>query len=67
MTSLPTSYLRLTIRALHWERGRLARYEHRKVRGSSEEFNFRHVVRAARSLRAGRGPSKELAPSKLKY
>ena len=51
---------RLTTQALHWDRGRLARYEHRKVRGSRQALNFRCSVRAARSLRAARAPSEEL-------
>jgi len=45
---------RLTTQALHWDRGRPARYERRKVRGSRQALNFRCSVRAARSLRAGR-------------
>ncbi len=50
---------RLTTQALHCDRGRPARYEHRKVRGSRQALNFRCSVRAARSLRAGRPRSSE--------
>jgi hypothetical protein len=46
---------------LHRDRGRPARSEHRKVRGSRKMLNFGRSVRAGLSCgRAARGPSGEL-------
>ena len=51
----------MIIRAPEWDRGRPARYEHRKVRGSRKELNF-EILFALRAHggRVARGPSEEL-------
>ena len=51
----------LTTQPLHWERGRLARSEHRKVRGSRKVLNS-DVLFALRAHcgRAARAPSEEV-------
>src|SRR6267142_5291341 len=52
---------RLITQALHWDRGRPARHEHRQVRGSWQELNFRRLFALrAHCGRDARGPSEEL-------
>jgi hypothetical protein len=56
-----SSQRRLLTQALHWDRGRPARNEHRKVRdlGKCSLQTFRFALRA-HGGRAARGPSEEL-------
>ena len=52
------------MRRSHWERGRLARNEHRKVRRSRNERLFYHPVRPSSAQQAGR-PCSQLRCSNL--
>jgi hypothetical protein len=56
-----SSYLRVTTQALHWDRGRPARYKQREVR-RSRKSSTSDVLLALRAHcgRAARGPSEEI-------
>jgi hypothetical protein len=51
----------VTTQALHWDRGRPARHEHREVRDSRQDStSYVMFALRAHSGRAARGPSEEL-------